>query len=104
RTFAEERKQAADLETGLEMRRQNAQKLIQAGCRTTVGTDSYWAAAPELTREPKPENQDHGMGTIIAIEGLVELGMTPTKAIVAATKKRRDCEPSGEGSGHAGKR
>ena len=86
KTFAEERKQATDLETALETRRQNAQRLIQAGCRTTVGTDSYWAAAPELTREPKPENQDHGTGTIIAIEGLVELGMTPAQAIVAATK------------------
>jgi len=86
KTFDEERRQAAELETALEVRRQNAQKLIQAGCRTTVGTDSYWAAAPELTREPKPENQDHGIGTIIAIEGLVELGMSPTQAIVAATK------------------
>jgi imidazolonepropionase-like amidohydrolase len=86
RTFAEERRQASDLEVGLEVRRQNAKKLIQAGCRTTVGTDSYWAAAPELSREPKPENQDHGIGTIIAIEGLVELGMTPAQAIVSATK------------------
>jgi imidazolonepropionase-like amidohydrolase len=86
KTFAEQRKQEADLDVPLEIRRQNAQKLIQAGCRTTVGTDSYWAAAPELSREPKPENQDHGMGTIIAIEGLVELGMTPSQAIVAATR------------------
>jgi imidazolonepropionase-like amidohydrolase len=86
KTFAEERREAANLEADLDMRRQNAQKLIQAGCRTTVGTDSYWAAAPELSREPKPENQDHGTGTIIAIEGLVELGMTPSQAIVSATK------------------
>ena len=86
KTFAEQRKQEADLDIPLEIRRQNAQKLIQAGCRTTVGTDSYWAAAPELSREPKPDNQDHGMGTIIAIEGLVELGMTPSQAIVSATK------------------
>ena len=42
--------------------------------------------APELARKPKPENQDHGIGSIIAIEGLVELGMTPAEAIVAATK------------------
>lgn len=86
KTFAEERRQAGDLEADLDMRRQNAQKLIQSGCRTTVGTDSYWAAAPELSRTPKPENQDHGIGTIIAIEGLVELGMTPAQAIVSATK------------------
>ncbi len=86
KTSAEERRRATDAEAGLEMRRHNAQKLIQDGCRTTVGTDSYWAAAPELSREPKPENQDHGIGTIIAIEGLVELGMSPSQALVAATK------------------
>jgi imidazolonepropionase-like amidohydrolase len=86
KTFAEQRRQEADLDVPLEVRRQNAQKLIRAGCRTTVGTDSYWAAAPELSREPKPQTQDHGMGTILAIEGLVELGMTPAQAIVAGTK------------------
>jgi imidazolonepropionase-like amidohydrolase len=86
RTSAEERKRAADLEVGLDVRRRNAQKLIQAGCLVTVGSDNYWAAAPELSREPKPENQNHGIGTIIGIEGLVELGMTPAQAIVAATK------------------
>jgi imidazolonepropionase-like amidohydrolase len=86
RTSAEERLRAADLGVPLETRRKNAQKLIQAGCTVTVGTDNYWGAAAELAREPKPENQDHGIGTIIAIEGLVELGMTPAQAIVAATK------------------
>lgn len=84
-TSAEERQRDADLGLGLQMRRLNAQKLIRAGAIVTVGTDSYWAAAAELSRTPKPENQDHGMGTIIAIEGLVELGMTPMQAIVAAT-------------------
>lgn len=86
RTSAEERRQTAELGVPLEVRRRNAQKLIQAGCLVTVGTDNYWAAAPELSREPKAENQDHGSGTIIGIEGLVELGMTPAQAIVAATK------------------
>jgi len=86
KTSAEERREAADLDVNLEVRRQNAQKLIRAGCRTTVGTDNYWAAAPELSREPKPEHQNHGIGTIIGIEGLVELGMTPGEAIVAATR------------------
>jgi imidazolonepropionase-like amidohydrolase len=70
----------------LETRRRNAQKLIQAGCLLTPGTDSYWGAAPEFAREPKPENQDHGSGTILAIEGLVELGMTPSQAIVSGTR------------------
>jgi len=86
KTSSERRKEAADAGADLEMRRANAQKLIRAGCRVTPGTDSYWAAAPEFTRTPKPIDQDHGIGTILAIEGLVELGMTPSQAIVAATR------------------
>jgi hypothetical protein len=86
KTAAERRKEDADLGAGLESRRANAQTLIRAGCTVTPGTDSYWAAAPELTRTPKFEEQDHGIGTIMAIEGLVELGMTPSQAIVAATR------------------
>ena len=61
-------------------------KLIAAGAVVTVGTDNYWAAAAELSRAPKVETQDHGIGTVLGIEGLVELGMTPMQAIVAATK------------------
>src|SRR5215475_7063853 len=86
KTSAEERRRDADLDVSLEVRRRNAQKLIQAGCTVTVGTDNYWGAAPELSREPKPEHQNHGIGTIIGIEGLVELGMTPAQAITAATR------------------
>ena len=86
RTSFEERQRANDLGVGLEVRRRNAQKLIKAGALVTVGTDNYWAAASELSRTAKPQNQDHGIGTIIGIEGLVELGMTPSQAIVAATK------------------
>jgi imidazolonepropionase-like amidohydrolase len=86
KTSAERRKEDADLGAGLEARRKNAQRLIRAGALVTPGTDSYWAAAPELTRTPKFEEQDHGIGTIMAIEGLVELGMTPAQAIVAGTK------------------
>jgi imidazolonepropionase-like amidohydrolase len=85
-TFTERRRKAAELGDDLEMRRRNAQALIQAGVVLTPGTDSYWGAAPEFAREPKAETQDHGMGTILAIEGLVELGMTPAQAIVAGTK------------------
>jgi imidazolonepropionase-like amidohydrolase len=86
RTTFEDRQRANDLGIGLEVRRSNAQKLIKAGALVTVGTDSYWAAASELSRQPKPRSQDHGIGTIMAIEGLVELGMTPAQAIVAGTK------------------
>jgi imidazolonepropionase-like amidohydrolase len=86
KTTAERRKEDADMGAGLEARRANAKKLIRGGCIVTPGTDSYWAAAPELTRTPKPEDQDHGLGTILAIEGFVELGMTPAQAIVAGTR------------------
>ena len=70
----------------MEIRRRNAQKLIEGGCIVTIGTDNYLGNAPEFRREPKRENQEAGIGSIIAIEGLVELGMTPAQAIVAATK------------------
>ena len=86
-TSAEQRQRNADEQLELEMRRRNAKKLIAAGAVVTIGTDNYWAAAPEFTRGgPKPDTQNHGIGSIIAIEGLVELGMTPAQAIVAATK------------------
>jgi len=77
---------------GLEVRRESAIKLIAGGCTTTVGTDNllfgYRGNAPEFTREEHviSEHQKPGIGTILGIEGLVELGMTPMQAIVAATK------------------
>ncbi len=86
RTSAEQRQRQAEEGLDLEMRRKNAQALITAGAVVTVGTDSYWAAAPEFSRTPKPRNQDHGIGTVMAIEGLVELGLSPAQAIVAGTR------------------
>ncbi|WP_420140808.1 amidohydrolase family protein [Sphingomonas sp.] len=64
----------------------NAKRLIAAGCRVTVATDSFFGDAPEFRRTPKPDYDEPGMGTVRAIEGLVELGMTPMQAIVAGTK------------------
>ncbi len=66
--------------------RRNAQKLIEAGCITAIGTDTWLGNAPEFSRTPMPDYQKPGIGSIIAIEGLVELGMTPMQAIVAATR------------------
>jgi imidazolonepropionase-like amidohydrolase len=86
KTTAERRREREELNLDLEVARGNAQKLIRGGCRVTIGTDNYRAAAPEFARAPKPEHQDHGIGSVIAIEGLVELGMTPAQAIVSATR------------------
>lgn len=84
RTEAEQRRDRGD--RGLIIRRGNAERLIRAGCITTIATDNYLGAAPEFRREPKPAWQDPGTGSLAAIEGLVELGMTPLEAIVAATR------------------
>ncbi|MEX2526254.1 MAG: amidohydrolase family protein [Gemmatimonadota bacterium] len=73
-------------EPGMEVRRWNAERMIQAGCIMVPTTDNYLGNAPEFRREPKHENQEAGIGTIVAIEGLVELGMTPMEAIVASTR------------------
>jgi imidazolonepropionase-like amidohydrolase len=86
KTTAELRKERRDQGLGLEARRANAQKLIQSGCFITVSTDNYLGSAPEFRREPKPDHQEAGTGTLAAIEGMVELGMMPAQAIVAATK------------------
>ncbi|MEO6445831.1 MAG: amidohydrolase family protein [Gemmatimonadaceae bacterium] len=84
RTTAELRRDAGNRE--LAIRRANAQKLIAAGCVTTIATDNYLGQAPEFRREPKAAWQDPGTGSLAAIEGLVELGMTPMQAIVASTR------------------
>jgi imidazolonepropionase-like amidohydrolase len=86
KTLAERREQARTSGLGIDMRRLNAQKLIKAGNILTPGTDNYVGTAPEFRRDPKPIWTEPGMGTITAIEGLVELGMTPAQAIVAATR------------------
>ena len=86
KTSAERRQEQRELGLGTEMRRRNAEKLIEGGCIVTLGTDNFAGAAPEFARTPKPISSEPGIGTIIAIEGLVELGMTPSEAIVAATK------------------
>jgi imidazolonepropionase-like amidohydrolase len=71
----------------LAIRRGNAEKLIKGGCITTPSTDTYLSGAPEFSRTPRVDlHMMPGTATLAAIEGLVELGMTPTQAIVAATK------------------
>ena len=87
KTSAELRAEARERGEGIEIRRKNAEKLIETGCVTTIGTDNYLGSAPEFRRDPKKAlNQSFGIGSVLATEGLVELGMTPMEAIVAVTK------------------
>lgn len=71
----------------MQLRRANVEKLIKGGCLTTPSTDTYLSGAPEFRRTPRTDqHMMPGTATLAAIEGLVELGMTPSQAIVAATK------------------
>jgi imidazolonepropionase-like amidohydrolase len=73
--------------SGMANRRANAEKLIRAGCMTTPSTDTYLSGAPEFSRVPRTDyHYMPGTATLSAIEGLVELGMTTSQAIVSATK------------------
>ncbi len=58
----------------------------QGGVPRDPATDSFYGDAPEFRRVPKGDEAEPGIGTIRAVEGLVELGMTPMEAIVAGTK------------------
>jgi imidazolonepropionase-like amidohydrolase len=86
KTLAERRQEDRDLGVAIDMRRRNAEKLVRAGVILTPGTDNYVGTAPEFRREPKAVWTEPGMGTITAIEGYVELGMTTLQAITAGTK------------------
>src|ERR1035437_1562165 len=50
------------------------------GVRTAT-SDNYRGEAPEFERAPKAELNFPGIGTLLSIEGLVELGMTPSQAM-----------------------
>ncbi len=69
----------------LEHQRENAERLIHAGCIISVASDGGGCSPAEYLRAPPPPTDD-GVRTANAIEGLVELGMTPLQAIVAATR------------------
>jgi predicted amidohydrolase YtcJ len=73
------------LQETFDIQRRNAIRLVGAGCRVTPATDSYLGDAPEFRRVVKTEELEPGSGTVLAIEGFVELGMTPMQAIVSAT-------------------
>lgn len=85
-TSAELRRRRARIGYGYEIERFNVEALIEAGCRITIATDNYQGRAPEFRRQPKPVIQEAGIGSLLAVEGLVELGMTEMQALVAATR------------------
>ena len=85
-TSAEPRQREESLNLHYEIQRRNAERLIRAGCRVTIATDNYQGRAPEFRKQAKPVHQEAGVGSIMAIEGLVQLGMSESEAIVAATK------------------
>ena len=85
-TSAERRSREDQREEYLQIQRRNAERLIKAGCTVSIATDNYQGDAPEFRRSPKPIYQEAGIGSILAVEGLVELGMSEMEAIVAGTK------------------
>ncbi|MEO8449249.1 MAG: amidohydrolase family protein [Gemmatimonadota bacterium] len=69
------------------MYRANAERLVKEGCIVSVATDNDLGTAPEFDKDPTAwREREPGVGTLLSIEGLVELGMTPMQALVAATK------------------
>jgi imidazolonepropionase-like amidohydrolase len=67
--------------------RANAERLVREGCIVSVATDNDLGTAPEFDKDPGAwRAREPGIGTLISIEGLVELGMTPMQALVAATR------------------
>jgi len=67
--------------------RPNAERLVKAGAIISVATDNDMGQGSEFNRDPNAwRDREPGEGTLVSIEGLVELGMTPSDAIVAATK------------------
>ncbi|WP_165793785.1 amidohydrolase family protein [Hyphococcus luteus] len=67
--------------------RENAEKIVETNCIITTATDNAPGMSPEFSRTPnKWRARQLGLGTIASIEALVELGLTPDQAIVAATK------------------
>jgi imidazolonepropionase-like amidohydrolase len=67
--------------------RENAMRIVKSGCMITTATDNAMGTPPEFSRDPNAWGaRQPGPGTHASIESLVEFGMTPAEAIVAATK------------------
>lgn len=67
--------------------RENAMRIVKSGCLITTATDNAMGSPPEFSRTPNAwQPRQPGPGTLASIESLVEFGMTPLEAIVAATR------------------
>lgn len=67
--------------------RDNAEKILKTNCILTTATDNTMGWAPEFSRNPNQwRAREPGLGTLASIEGLVELGLSPSQAITAGTK------------------
>jgi imidazolonepropionase-like amidohydrolase len=86
KTLAEIRKERQDFGLDRETWRRNAEKLIRAGAIIAIASDNTVTYPPEYTRPPKPDYRQAGIASLISIEGMVELGMTPLQAISAGTR------------------
>jgi imidazolonepropionase-like amidohydrolase len=81
------RRRTLELDAELATKRRNIEKLIAAGCRITVGADTYIDVAPEFGSGSRSDPWfEPGLGVAYGLEGLVELGMTPLSALQAATR------------------
>ena len=97
KTSFELRREQNQLGHHLAMRRLNAEKLVEAGCIISLGTDNYVGASQEFVRDPKAIWQEPGIGTLMAIEGIVELGMTPAAGNCIGHPERSDCRSRSRG-------
>jgi len=66
----------------------NQKRLLAAGCKIVIGTDSTPMTPPGLGLPGfTPFYSDMGTGTLRAIEGLVGIGMSPREALISATRR-----------------
>ncbi len=73
--------------TNSRVMRGNAEKIVKTSCPITTATDNQVAQPIEFSRDPNAWGaRQPGVGTLASIESLVDFGMTPAQAIVAATK------------------
>lgn len=73
--------------TNSRVMRASAEQIVKTSCPITTATDNQVAQAIEFSRDPNQWGmRQPGVGTLAAIEALVEFGMTPSQAIVAGTR------------------